>query len=193
MSYTPIRIIQFLSNAIFEIWYFTRYCSDICKVWWDSLFKVDFIANFLMSLTVKELQKSISIWRNTDKSEGIRFLDHHVCYIIKLITIDQIIINQWTVTLAWLLQSNFVPLTVRWEYVKDWRNFCKCSGTIQKEWWISDTPFPQFCKKMTDPWNNASSKTYVDLIKVSQGANQNCIPLVYVKSSNRKFLLNVLE
>jgi len=44
-------------------------------VWW--IFKFDFIANLLTSLSVKEFyEKRLAFREVTDKSVGIRFLDH---------------------------------------------------------------------------------------------------------------------
>ena len=53
----------------FEHRYFTRWCCDIVKVWWDCKIFVFFVvANLPLSLAVKEFWKSVNIWRSHGKS-----------------------------------------------------------------------------------------------------------------------------
>ena len=51
-------------TAIFSHKYFTWYCGDVCKVWWVGYLMLTLLQNLLPSQPVKELWKSVSIWRS---------------------------------------------------------------------------------------------------------------------------------
>jgi len=56
--------------------YFTRWCGNICNVWWD--LNNHLTANFLENLTVKEFSKLAIIWQYCGHRFGAKFLAHHV-------------------------------------------------------------------------------------------------------------------
>jgi len=74
MSCITVCFTYSLRMAIF----WTRECSDTFRVWWG-VFIYDFVANFLLSLTLKEFWKLVNIWWSYWQEFGVLFFFDSQC------------------------------------------------------------------------------------------------------------------